>query len=34
MDRGFTPLEIDPCLYLKENMVLLTYVDDCITQLH
>jgi hypothetical protein len=30
MDRGFTPLEIDPCLYLKENMVLLTYVDDCI----
>ena len=30
MDRGFTPSEIDPCLYLKENMVLLTYVDDCI----
>jgi histone deacetylase 1/2 len=30
MDQGFTPLEIDPCLYLKENMVLLTYVDDCI----
>lgn len=29
-DRGFTPSEIDPCLYLKENMVLLTYVDDCI----
>jgi hypothetical protein len=25
MDRGFTPLEINPCLYLKENMVLLTY---------
>ena len=30
MDQGFTPSEIDPCLYLKENMVLLTYVDDCI----
>jgi hypothetical protein len=24
MDRGFTPSEIDPCLYLKESMVLLT----------
>ena len=30
IDRGFKPSEIDPCLYLKENMVLLTYVDDCI----
>jgi len=30
MDRGFIPSEINPCLYLKENMVLLTYVDDCI----
>ena len=30
VDRGFTPSKIDPCLYLKENMVLLTYVDDCI----
>jgi hypothetical protein len=30
MDRGFRPLEIDPCLYLKANMILLTYVDDCI----
>ncbi len=29
-DQGFTPSEIDPCLYLKENMVLLTYVNDCI----
>ena len=29
-DRGFTPSEIDPCLYLKENMVLFTYVDNCI----
>jgi hypothetical protein len=30
MDWGVTPSEIDPCLYLKENTVLLTYVDDCI----
>ncbi len=30
IDCGFTLSEIDPCLYLKENMVLLTYVDDCI----
>jgi hypothetical protein len=30
MDQGFKPSSIDPCLYLKHNMVLLTYVDDCI----
>jgi hypothetical protein len=30
VDLGFTPSEIDPCLYLKENMVILTYVDNCI----
>jgi hypothetical protein len=30
MDQGFTPSEIDPCLYLRENMVLLAYVDSCI----
>ena len=29
-DRGFRPSAIDPCLYLKVNMILLTYVDDCI----
>ena len=29
-DWVFTPSEIDPCLYLKENMVLLTYINDCI----
>jgi hypothetical protein len=29
-DWGFHPLEINPCLYLKHNMVLLTYIDDCI----
>ncbi len=30
VDWGFTPSEIDPCLFLKENMVLLTYVNNCI----
>jgi hypothetical protein len=31
MDCGFTPSEIDPtCLYLKNNMVLLTYIDNCL----
>ncbi len=29
-DHGFTPSDIDPCLYLKNIMVLLTYVDDCV----
>jgi hypothetical protein len=30
VDQGFTPSKIDPCLNLKENIVLLTYADDCI----
>jgi len=30
MDRGFKPSQIDPCLYLKKGMIVLTYVDDCI----
>ena len=30
MARGFKPSGIDPCFYLKEGMVVLTYVDDCI----
>ena len=30
MDQVFTPLDINPCLYLKKNMVLLTNVNDCI----
>ena len=28
--RGLNPSEIDPCLYLKDGMAVLTYVDDCI----
>jgi hypothetical protein len=27
---GFIPLVIDPCLYTKKDMVVLTYVNDCI----
>ena len=30
IDRGFEPSKIDPCLYLKKGMIVLTYVDDCI----
>jgi len=30
MTRGLKPSEIDPCLYLKEGLAVLTYVDDCI----
>jgi hypothetical protein len=29
-NRGFTPSAIDPCLFLKKGMIVLTYVDDCI----
>jgi hypothetical protein len=30
IDRGFHPLAINPCLYLKKGMIIITYVDDCI----
>ena len=30
MNRGFRPSKIDPCLYMKKDMMVLTYVDDCI----
>ena len=30
MDRGFKASQIDPCLYYKKGMIVLTYVDDCI----
>ena len=29
-NRGFKPSKIDPCLYLREGIIVLTYVDDCI----
>jgi len=28
--EGFTPSELDPCLYYGHGMAVLTYVDDCI----
>ena len=30
VDRDFKPSDIDPCLYIGNNMIILTYVDDCI----
>jgi hypothetical protein len=30
IDRGFHPSAIDPCLYFKKGMIIITYVDDCI----
>jgi len=29
-DQGFTPSQIDSCIYLKKGMIVLTYVDNCI----
>lgn len=30
VDRSFKPSDIDPCLYIGNGMIILTYVDDCI----
>ncbi len=30
IDRGFHPSAINPCLYFKKGMIIITYVDDCI----
>jgi hypothetical protein len=30
IDHGFYPSAIDPCLYFKKRMIIITYVDDCI----
>jgi hypothetical protein len=30
IDRGFHPSVIDPCLYFKKGMMIITYIDDCI----
>ena len=27
---GFTPSDVDPCLYFKPGIVLVVYIDDCI----
>ena len=29
-DRGFKPSDVDPCIYLKNGLIVLTYVDDCV----
>ena len=29
-NRGLKPSEINPCLYMKKGMIVMTYVDDCI----
>ena len=29
-DRHFKPSKVDPCLYLGNGMIIITYVDDCI----
>ena len=29
-ETGFEPSMVDPCLYYKEGIILLVYVDDCI----
>ena len=28
---GFMPSKIDPCLYYQDKVVILIYIDDCIT---
>ena len=30
IDRYFTPSNIDPCIFMKDGMLLIVYVDDCI----
>lgn len=31
---GFQPSKIDPCLYIDKDVILLSYVDDCIIVIH
>ncbi len=30
IDHGFHPSAIDPCLYFKKGMIIITYVNNCI----
>ena len=30
VDRNFKPSDTDPCLYIGNGMLVLTYIDDCI----
>jgi hypothetical protein len=34
MDRGFCPSEIDPCLYLKANMILLMHYFQSVNRIN
>ena len=29
-DRGFLQSKVDPCIFISKNILVLTYVDDCI----
>ena len=29
-DRGFISSAVDPCIYLRDGLIVLTYVDDCV----
>ena len=33
-DRGFTPSAIDSCVFIRDNCIVLVYVDDCIVISH
>ena len=30
IDRGFKESQSDPCVFIRDNMVILVYVDDCV----
>jgi hypothetical protein len=30
IDRGFTQSSIDPCLFIRNNCIVIVYVDDCL----
>ena len=30
LERGFKQSQVDPCLFYKKDLILITYVDDCI----
>ena len=30
LDRGFKPSQVDPCMFVKDQLILVTYVDDVI----
>ena len=29
-DRGFSPSSVDPCVFIRDNCIILVYVDECI----